>query len=371
MSTKSRRKNSPVTGRLTDAPYSFSFIQAVRLLERAALFENKTSKSDIASNPVARFAPPQRESLRFSSHQSLAFPGSEIKRIQKTRKNTDISQWKMTVNLMGLTGPTGVLPYHYTELILERQKQKDNNLALFFDLFNHRTLSLFFSASIKYRLPLQFERQQVLEHRKNHTDPQTQALLSLIGMGTQGLSNRLYTRDESLIYYSGLLSQKIRTQSGLKQILRSHFRIPVEIEQFVGQWQDLIDDVRTKLPDYRNPSGRNACLGRSAMLGKKGWFAQGKIYIILGPLDKQQLDKFAPGTTAFKALDELVRLYIGLECDYEFKIRIKRSDIPKKIQLNKKSPPVIGWNAWLSYGAVAQTDPDETVQISVTARQLM
>lgn len=371
MPTKSWRKDSPVTGRLTDAPYSFTFIQAVRLLERAALLENHASTSDIASNPVARFAPPQREALRFASHQSLAFPGSEIRKIEKTRKKTDINQWKMSVNLMGLTGPIGVLPYHYTELILERQKQKDNNLAQFFDLFNHRTLSLFFAASIKYKLPLQFERQKLFEPKKEQKDPQTQALLSLIGMGTRGLSNRLYTQDESLIYYSGLFSQKIRTQSGLKQMLRSHFRIPVEIEQFVGQWQDLIDDVRTKLPDYRHPKGRNARLGQSAMLGKKGWFAQGKIYIILGPLNKQQLDQFAPGTSSLKALDELVRLYIGLECDYEFKIRIKRRDIPKKIQLNKKSPPIIGWNAWLSYGAVAQANPDETVQISVTASRLM
>ena len=43
-----------------------------------------------------------------------------------------------------------------------------------------------------------------------------------------------------------------------------------------AEWQDLIDDVRTMLPSKIHPSGRNNCLGRSVMLGHKGWFAQGK-----------------------------------------------------------------------------------------------
>ena len=68
-------------------------------------------------------------------------------------------------------------------------------------------------------------------------------------MGTNGLTDRLYTKDESLIRYSGLLTQKVRNATNLKQLLMSHFSIPVEIEQFVGQWEELIEDVRTRLPD--------------------------------------------------------------------------------------------------------------------------
>ena len=369
MSPKGRRKNSSVVSKLVEEPYSTTFLQAVRLLERSARLEKKGSVSD-ANYPVGKFFPPTRESIRFSSHQSLAFPSSEIKSIHRDGKDTDGSQWKMSVNLMGLTGPMGVLPFHYTELILDRQKQKDESMAHFFDLFNHRSISLFHEASIKYRLALQYERHHLFPQKNRPNDSQTQALLSLIGLGTEGLSDRLLIRDESLLYYSGIFSQKVRTESGLRQILQSHFRIPIEINQFVGQWQDLIDDVRTKLPDFKNPSGRNACLGRSAMLGKKGWFAQGKIYIILGPLDKQQLSQFAPGTSALKALDELVRMYVGLECDFEFKIRIKRQDIPKKIQLKKTAPPVLAWNVWLSYGKLAQVGKDEIVDISISASRL-
>lgn len=365
MSSKSRRKNTSVTSRLADAPYSYTFLQAVRILEYATHLD-----ANFASDPVGKFTPPSRELIRFTSNQSLAFPSSEINSIQGIKKSTEVSQWKMSVNIMGLTGPLGVLPYHYTELILDRQKQKDESMVHFFDLFNHRSISLFHEASVKYHLPLQYERHHLFYKNKTQNDSQTHALLSLIGLGTTGLSNRLHTWDESLIHYSGLFTQKIRTESGLKQLLRAHFEIPVEIQQFVGQWQDLIDDVRTRLPDYRNPSGRNVCLGHSAMLGKKGWFAQGKIYIILGPLNKFQRDKFAPGTSTLKALNEMVRLYVGLECDYEFKIRIKRRDIPAKIQLKRKMPPILGWNAWLSHGKLAHGNPDEILDITTSANLL-
>ena len=370
MSTKGWRKNTSITRKVTEAPYDFQFLQAVRLLERSTLFEKESSQSNIASNPVANFTPPSSESLRFKTNQSLAFPSSEIHSVQRVERNSGNAQWEMVVNLMGLTGSMGVLPFHYTELILKRQKLKDDSMEEFFDLFNHRTLSLFFQASVKYNLPYSYERNRLHNSVKKGNEPQTRALLSLIGMGTEGLNNRLYTSDESLIYYSGLLTQKVRTSTGLKQILRSHFNIPVEIDQFVGQWQELIDDVRTRLPDFENPTGRNVCLGRSAMLGKKGWFAQGKIHIILGPLNKKQLKTFAPDTQALKALNELVRMYVGMENDYEFIIRIKKSDVPEKIQLGKKEPAIIGWNTWLSNKPLGHEDKSKTVDITVSPNRL-
>lgn len=370
MSTKGWRKNTSITRKLADAPYEFQFQQAVRLLERSALFEKETSQSGIATNPVARFTPPSSEFVRFNTNQTLAFPSSEVQSVKRIDKDSGASQWQMIVNLMGLTGSMGVLPYHYTELILKRQKQKDETMVHFFDLFNHRTLSLFFQASVKYHLPLQYERNRLHGSPRSVQEPQTRALLSLIGMGTQALNDRLYTRDESLVYYSGLFSQNVRTATGLKQILRSHFNIPVDVDQFIGQWQDLIDDVRSRLPDFENPKGRNVCLGRSAMLGKKGWFAQGKIHIVLGPLNKKQLEKFAPGTFALKALNELVRMYVGMENDYEFIIRVKRSDIPEKIQLGKQTPAIMGWNTWLSNKSLDYEDRNKTMDIHVSASRL-
>jgi len=367
MSSSSRRKSASVISHLERSPYSYSFFQAVRLLERSASFKIFQDDRQFANKPIACYTPPHTESIRFVTQQSLSFPSSNIQAIKQKKNHAEIYQWNMSINFMGLTGGSGVLPHHYTELVLKRLKVNDPSLDDFLQIFNHRTISLYYQAATKYRLPIEYERTKLFPPANKKTDNHSQILLSLIGLGTNNLSDRLYTRDESLIYYSGLFSQKVRTANGLKQIIQSHFKIPTDIKEFVGQWQELIDDVRTRLPGKISPQGQNNCLGKSAMLGHKGWFAQGKIRIILGPLDKSQLSAFSPGTNALKSLNEIVRLYLDMEHDYDFVIRIRRADIPKETQLRAKKPPIVGWNTWLSDKSEVHSESKETVDISISA----
>ena len=368
MSTKIRRKNISVIKHLTERPFDFSFSQAVRLLERSSVLTKKKGAEHPANKPIAKYMPPSSEFVRFNANSSFSFPSSDIRTIKKYKIDTNIHQWKMETNFISLTGSNGILPFHYTETVLQRLKLKDSSMADFFNIFNHRTTSLFYQASCKYNLPINYEKKQLNRNGSDVSDNYTQAILSLIGFGTKYLSNRLYTKDESLIFYSGLLTEKIRTASGLQQMLQSHFGIAVEVKEFIGQWQDLIPDVRSRLSTKR--IGFNNCLGKSVMLGRKGWFSQGKIRIVLGPLNKLQLNQFAPGTNTLKALDEIVRLYVGVEHDYDFIMKIKKKDIPGKIQLNKNKPVTIGWNSWLSSKKNSNTDLNESVDIPISSRRL-
>ena len=372
MSTTSWRKNTSIINKLSEAPYDFRFSQAVRLLERSAVFGNKLKDGQYSFNkqPVALFTPPNTETIRFSSNHALNFSSSEVSKISENINAKDKIKWDLSVNFMGLTGAQGVLPYHYTEMVLKRLKMKDESLSDFLDLFNHRTISLFYQASNKYKLPIEYERKKLNPPTTEVRDDHSQVLLSLIGLGTKNLNNRLYIRDESLFYYSGLLSQQVKTTSGLKQILQSYFNIPVEINEFIGQWQDLIEDVRTRLPGKEEPNGQNNCLGRSVMLGKKGWFAQGKINIVLGPLTTEQLQIFSPGTKALKALNEIVQIYAGMEYSYDFIIKVKRNDIPEKIQLSCKKRPIMGWNTWLSSSSNEDAQNNETLEIKISSSRI-
>lgn len=369
MSTPGRRTDISVIQQLLAEPFRYGFRQAVRLLERAAAYCGGTGPA-VSKNPVARYTPPASEVVRFHSRQSLAFPASELTAIEERTSLSGTRQWHMQVNFMGLTGSSGVLPYHYSELVLRRLKIKDRSMAEFLDLFNHRLVSLFFQASTKYRLPLEHERKKLGPAPGADADTGTRILMSLIGLGTSGLNRRLHTRDESLLYYSGLFTSKVRTAAGLRQIIFHHFRIPVEIREFIGQWQELIDDVRTRLPHPANRHGQNAQLGRSVMLGRKGWFSQGKIRIILGPLTTRQLSTFAPGTPTLRALDEIVRLYLNFELDYEFVMRIAHADIPHTAQLSHKNPPVLGWSTWMSANKGRLRDERAVADIPVSARRL-
>ena len=182
MATASRTQNTDLTDcqiarALREDSCSFEFFQAVTLLQSLAHDRQ----------PVGMFSNPQDEAVRFSVNNALAFPASQVQSIEIAEDGPPT----MTVNFMGITGPTGVLPYCYTELILDRKPAKDHCLADFFDIFNHRALSLFYRAWSKYRFPATYRREGL--------DPFTHHLLDLVGMGTSGLQNRQPLPDEALL----------------------------------------------------------------------------------------------------------------------------------------------------------------------------
>lgn len=152
---------SSVETQLREEPYQFEFFQAVRLLER--IFPNKI--------PVGRFSSPDSEVIRFLANSMLSFPASEIQSLECPPDGPA----RMKVNFMGLTGPEGVLPLYYTALLAERARLGDSSPADFFDIFNHRIISLFFLAWEKYRFSIAYER--------GHRDRFSLCMMDLIGIG--------------------------------------------------------------------------------------------------------------------------------------------------------------------------------------------
>ncbi|MGD8559506.1 MAG: type VI secretion system baseplate subunit TssG [Gammaproteobacteria bacterium] len=370
MSTTSWRKSPSVIEALTSNPARYQFLQAVRLLQyadhsRLSSAEHKAAPKN--NNEVAQYAPSTKEFIRFRTEQRLAFAASEVTGITQSAKDDKgslLNQWNMTIAFMGLTGMSGILPYHYTETILQQLKNKNPSLLEFLELFNHRTISLFYRASTKYRLPIQYEKGK-LNALKNKRDDFTQALLSISGLGTAQLNNRLLVDDEALLRYSGLLTQSVRTASGLRRMLSEHFEYPVTIDEFQGQWQELLPDLRSRLTGKQYPKGCNACLGKDAKLGSKGWFMQGKIIINVGPLNTGQFNTLKPGSKKLEALKQLVRFYVGIEQDFEINITLRRSDLTKKLTFDKKNRPILGWNSWFG-SKQSEQKKAETIKIRVS-----
>lgn len=392
MSSQSWRKNSALVDLLQQSPGDFEFIQVVRILERALIYHNSAyhnsahhnstvsiNESRANVNFVGNYSPPNRESLRFTSSSALDFPENEVVRARQQKTDDNQIYWEVLVNFIGLTGSMGVLPYHYTEIILQRLKNRDNALQGFLNLFNHRITCLFYKASIRYKLPLQYESTKLLQKLNlratsddQFIDPHTKMLLSLVGLGTRKLGKRQSVSDETIVYYSGYFTQSLRTSYGLRQIISDYFKVPVNIKELVGQWQDLIDDVRTRLAWTEQPEGQNSCLGRSCMLGRRGWYIQAKVQILLGPLTRQQYHCFAPGTKNLRVLKELARLYLGIEKEFDIIIQIKRSEISPQA-LNKKSPPLMGWSTWLGEKDAAQQSQEQSqklMQIKLSSARL-
>lgn len=327
--------------KLRNQPEKFDFFQAVRVLERAK------RKDDEGAAEIGGDGSPKDEAVRFRGLPALSFPGQDIASLKERG-----GEWSMEVAFMGLTGPQAVLPEHYSRLLLERLRSRDRAMRDFFDLFNHRVVSLFYRAWEKHHIPAQFDDDPPTAH---DAEPLfTQALYSLAGMGEPALRNRQAVPDEVLLFYSGHFSNERRTAGSLEQLLGEYFGLPVEIQQFAGQWLQLDRSKRSRLPMHSDPGAAHNVLGQSVVIGERVWDVQSKFRVVLGPLTIRQFETFLPSGDAYRPLLDLTRTFAGVEYDFDVALVLKADQVPACVLGKEKQPARLGWNTWL--GSESRTD---------------
>ncbi len=321
-------------------PYSFNFFQAVRLLQR--LMPQR--------EPVGLFVNPTREIVHFGAHQTVSFPPSQIQALARTENGPA----RMFVNFMGLTGASAVLPHYYTELVIQRGRAKDHAIRDFFDIFNHRMISLFFQAWQKYRFTIAYER--------GERDRFSHHLLDLIGLGTEGLQNRQTVADDSLIYYAGLLAQQPRSAVALRQVLEDYFQVPAEIDQFAGGWFQLDTDTQCCFEDQLSSSEQ---LGFGAVVGDQIWDQQSSVRVKLGPLTLKQYLDFLPNGTAYRPLCGLLGFFAETEFDFDVQLVLKQDEVPPcELGAEEGAAPQLGWVTWMRSVPFPRNPGDTVLHIS-------
>ncbi len=336
---------------------AFDFFQSIRLL---TLLKQKDRV------PIGEDGPPQREIVRFLAHLSLAFPASAI---QKMVREAATQSALMTVNFMGLTGPNGILPRPYTERLWSEAKGPEKTaLQDWFDLFNHRFISLFYRAWEKYHFYLPFERGEAFQR---DPDPFSRALFSLIGLGFRSHRNRFRVAhaefeagakgedapgesavrekelgrldDLALLRFGGLFAHRPRCALSLEMFLQVYLQLPVKVLQFQGQWLHLNESSQSSV------GASNNRLGQDTLVGDRIWDVQSKVRIALGPLSYAEFLEFLPDRTPLVRrkriflLAQLVQFYLGAEFDVEFQLLLKKEDVPSA-ETGPHSR--LGWNTW-------------------------
>jgi type VI secretion system protein ImpH len=338
MAAESRGTNPDLEQELLERGFRFEFFQAVRLLGH--VYPDR--------QPVGTKAKPADEVLRFRAHQSLSFPPSAIVGIRPPTENRPAD---MTVAFMGLTGPQGVLPRCYTELILDRLQAKDTTLCDFLDVFNHRMISLFFRGWEKYHCMVGFE-QSLLRGKE---DRFARCLFAVAGLGTNGLRERLTIDHRSILRYVGLLGQRPRSAEALGHCLTDYFEVPATVNQFIGAWLTLDEADWTSI----GVTGVNNRLGQSALAGTKVWDQQAAFRVRLGPLEFEQFQRLLPSGKAYPTLVQLTKLFAGPELDFDVQLVLKAEEVPvAKLSETVAYAPRLGWTTWLKTKEFAR-DADE------------
>jgi len=322
MAPEKRKPDPDLRQQFFDRFYEFSFYRAVYLLER---FPGQHKTLDEALVP-------SEEPVRFHVKKGFAFPPSDISGLTATKEERRPS---MEVAFLGLTGPSGVLPHWYTQLILEREREKDHTLADFLDLFHHRLITLFYLAWKKHRFPENYQ--------PGARDRLSRYLLSLAGLGTSGLTEMIGLPEEALTFYSSLLSRPVASAVSIEAAVAYFVDARVRVEQFIERIVDL------ELPDQTQLGAANATLGDDAICGSQVWESQTKFRLHVGPVDKEKFARLMPIGDLLVPIFSLVRYMVGIEYEFEIRVYLRKEDVPL-CQLGSEGPdaPMLGWTTWIS-----------------------
>jgi type VI secretion system protein ImpH len=368
--------------------FEFDFFQAVRVLER--LYPNRV--------PVGLDGPPAQEIARFRAHLSMAFPPSQI--IALDPPDNERTNPLLTVTFFGLYGPSGVLPTHYTQLLMDIVRDvrgpERRSLRDWLDLFNHRFISLFYRAWEKYRFHLAYDRGEAF---RTTQDTFTLGIRSLMGLGSPGQRDRLALRkagalqedlqweappksegsgltrdahspnrrpssdlgridDLALMYFAGFFVQRPRNVTNLRTLLADYFRLPIDVRQFQGRWIAIPESGQTRVGEFGS-------LGVNAVAGERTWDVQSRFCLRIGPLNYPQFEDLLPDPASqperktFFLMAQLTRLYVGLEFDFDIQLVLSGSEVPEsRLGDQPGAGPRLGWNMWLISEAPASPVDD-------------
>ncbi|HUG40007.1 MAG TPA: type VI secretion system baseplate subunit TssG [Longimicrobiales bacterium] len=323
--------------RLARTPTAWEFFQAVRVLED--IFPERS--------PVGRFVDPESEAVRFTVPASLAFPPAEIDTVSMPDNGGPAT---MSVNVMGLIGPLGVLPHQYTLMVAEARRAREGAVAAFLDIFQHRALSLFYRAWRKHRFTVGYQ--------QDGSDRLSEHLRDLVGVGLDSYRNRAGVRDETLVFYVGLLGRQQRSAVALEQLIEDFFDVPAAVQQFVGGLYPLQRHDRCELGDDENPSNR---LGGGSVVGDAVWDQQAGVRIRLGPLTRERYDDFLPSGRAYGPLRGLTRFFGHDQYEFEAQLVLDRDEVPPCVLTSDaESPQGLGWSTWIRSRPFTR-EPDETI----------
>lgn len=317
---------------------------------RARLDEARRSGDGVAT--IGSDAPPGSEAVRFGTAVGQRHQDDDFEIAPGEGKS------QVIVNFMGLTGPSGVLPEHYTERVVEHRRNRDPALGEFLDLFNHRALSHFWRAWAKYRLPVAFASDD-----GQLGDAFSRALKALSGLGVAGEP----VADEAMLSMSGSLARRVRSAGALRRILRAIYGLPAEIIELQGRWVRLAADDQSRLGSGSGDDGAFCRIGEDLVAGAAIWDVGSQFRVRVGPLDLDAFRTFFRSDGPRAAMSDTIRRAVGGNVDFTVQLVLRSEDVPM-LQLDQAdAPAALGQSTWLLSGASAN-DRDDAVLSSSAAK---
>lgn len=331
MADPDRETSYSIERQLHEDPYSFNFLNAVRMIECAHPDKPRLGTSQR----------PADDPVRLSQEPSLAFESSTITGFEYGK---DGRAPRLRSRFLGVFGPNGPLPLHLTEYARDRiRHHRDSTLAGFADVFHHRMLSLFYRAWANTEPTVHYDRPE--------SDRFAYYVGSTFGLGMAELFGLDRVPDRYKLYFAGLFACQTRHPEGLESLLECYFKVPVVVLEFVGEWLDLPESGLWRL----GVSPLTGTLGTSVVVGERVFSCQSRFRLAIGSLNLERYHSFLPGGECLDHLAALVRNYAGDEMAWDINLILRRDEVPGLLLDGTRR---LGWTTWLGDRQDA-TDADD------------
>jgi len=322
--------------RLRKAPWKFGF---TALMRRIGALNTEQPRIGLASRP-------QQEAFRLGQSAALTFAPREIAEVVLPGESVPSpgtgspparhgnNPHVPTVRLygLGLLGPNGPLPLHYTEMVRDRtENHQDGTLADFLDVFHHRYLTHM------YRAWAQSQAAAGLDRADDETF--SRYIARLTGHDPLEIQQSVLPSHARLAA-STHLSREARNPDGLAATLARFFAVPVQLQEFIMHWIRIDEEDQSHLGKARASS----VMGVGAIAGEMVADRQNKFRLVLGPLHLEQYLRFTPQGKDLPLLVEWVRGFIGYEFVWEVELRVRNDSAPPARLEDKEK---LGWSTWL------------------------
>jgi type VI secretion system protein ImpH len=343
MASTRRRHHASLAADIFAAPQDYELFQAIQILEAIAAAETRALGLRPV-DPVGQGVDPENAALKIRSAVPLGFAAAEVNAVRRPRGGGPV---EMTQTIVGLTGPSGVLPHALSELVQVSVRERSMGLRDFLDVFNNRLAGLLYNAWAKYRICIERQRSKLFGVKS----PIDHALTSLVGLGLPSTADRTETPDATYVFYGGLLGRQGRSAMAIERALSGALGNLLRIEQFDGEWLAIAPSDRTRLPGANTPNGVFARLGDDAVIGERTFDIQSSVLIWVRKLDYRDFRSLLPDGDRARMLSDLAAHALGADKRFRIRLELNAPEVPSLQLGSDPDDPTasrLGWNTWLA-----------------------